>query len=163
MDVTAFMTGRRSPSSDEPSRSATRAWVRLVRAQQIVFGAIEQDLKQAGLPPLSWYDVLLELTRKEDGRLRPFEIEQRTLLKQYNLSRLLDRLERDDLVRRVPFGDDGRGLWVVITEEGRALQARMWTVYGKSIRAHVGAKLDDESAEQLADLLARLSRGTPPD
>lgn len=129
-----------------------------MRAQQLVLGAIEQDLKAAGLPPLSWYDVLLELSRAGDGRLRQFEIEQRTLLAQYNLSRLLDRLEREGLVRREAFGDDGRGRWAVITEDGRAMQARMWSVYATALQTHMGAKLDDPTADTLADLLTPLSR-----
>ena len=128
-----------------------------MRAQQRVLAAIEQDLKRAGLPPLAWYDVLLELTRAEAGRLRPLEIEERTLLAQYNLSRLIDRLEREGLVRRQAFGADGRGCWVVITAEGRALQARIWAVYAKAIEAHVGTRLDEASALALADLLAKLA------
>lgn len=129
-----------------------------MRAQQIVLAAIEQDLKAAGVPPLGWYDVLLELTRAEDGRLRPYEIEQRTLLAQHNLSRLLDRIEKNGLVRREVFREDGRGRWVIVTEAGRAMQSRMWTVYASALQRHVGSRLDDARAEQLADLLASLSR-----
>lgn len=143
-----------------PSPSVTRAWVRLMRAQQIVLAAVERDMRTAGLPPLAWYDVLLELTRAGAGRLRPFEIEQRTLLAQYNLSRLLDRLERERLVRREAFGGDGRGRWVVLTADGRTMQARMWSVYAKALQDHVGTRLDDASADLLGDLLAKLTRGS---
>jgi DNA-binding MarR family transcriptional regulator len=136
--------------------SAVRAWVRLTRAQHAVQAAVERALKAEGLPPLGWYDVLLELTRPQDGRLRPFEIEERTLLAQYNLSRLLDRLEREDLVRREAFGDDGRGRWVVITDKGRETQALMWQVYAKALRESVASKLDDAEADRLTELLARL-------
>ncbi|MBB5577510.1 DNA-binding MarR family transcriptional regulator [Rhizobium paranaense] len=129
-----------------------------MRAQQLVFAAIERDLKTADLPPLGWYDVLLELSRAEDGKLRPYEIEQRTLLAQHNLSRLLDRMERANLVQREVFIDDGRGRWVIVTDAGRAIQARMWTVYASALQRHVGDKLDDARADQLADLLAALSR-----
>ncbi|TGE00276.1 MarR family transcriptional regulator [Methylobacterium nonmethylotrophicum] len=129
-----------------------------MRAQRVVLGAIEQDLKSAGLPPLGWYDVLLELSRVEAGRLRPYEIEDRTLLAQPNLSRLLDRMERMSLVRREAFAGDGRGQWVVITEAGRVMRERMWVVYAASLQAHVGAKLADAEADGLADLLAKLSR-----
>ncbi len=65
-----------------------------MRPQQAVLAAVEADLKAAGFPPLGWYDVLLELSRAADGGLRPFALEQELLLAQYNLSRLLDRLER---------------------------------------------------------------------
>ncbi len=142
-----------------PSAATTRAWVRLMRAQRIVLSAIEQDLKTAKLPPLGWYDVLLELVRTDDGKLRPYEIEERTLLAQHNLSRLLDRMEKDELVRREAFVNDGRGRWVILTDAGRAMQQRMWSVYGCSIQKHVGRKLGDVSADQLADLLTALSPG----
>ena len=80
--------------SRNPSDAAVKAWIRLMRARETVLGAIERDLKAADCPPLAWYDVLLELVRAPQGRLRPFEIEKETLLAQYNLSRLLDRLEQ---------------------------------------------------------------------
>jgi DNA-binding MarR family transcriptional regulator len=143
--------------SRNPSQAVTRAWIRLNRARDRLLDAIEQDLKAGGCPPLAWYDVLLELTRAEAGRLRPFEIEKKTLLAQYNLSRLLDRLQKEGLVAREPCDDDGRGQWVVITEKGRAAQARSWKVYARSIQKHVGERLDDKAAAALADLLGRLT------
>ncbi len=127
-----------------------------MHAQRRVLQAIETDFKKAGLPPLGWYDVLWELVQAEGGRLRPFEIEARTLLAQYNLSRLIDRLEGQGLVRREAFDDDGRGRWVVVTSEGSAMRARMWQVYSRSIDAHVGAKLAGDEAQELARLLGKL-------
>jgi len=138
------------------SDAVVKAWARLIRAHQTVLGAIERDLKAAGLPPLAWYDVLLELSRAPQGRLRPLEIEKETLLAQYNLSRLLDRLDKEALVTRKPCEDDARGQWVVITEKGAALQARTWKVYARAIQKHIGEKLDDKSAATLAGLLGRL-------
>jgi len=140
----------------EPSETVIKAWARLVRARDTLVAAIERDLKAAKLPPLAWYDVLLELSRTAEGRLRPFEIEKETLLAQYNLSRLLDRLEKAGLIRREPWEDDARGQWVVITEKGRALQARTWKVYARAIQSHVGEKLDERAAGTLATLLGRL-------
>ena len=86
--------------SRNPSEAVTRAWIRLNRARDRVLGAIEHDLKTGGCPPLAWYDVLLELSRAPDGRLRPVDIEKVTLVAQYNLSRLLDRLQKEGLVAR---------------------------------------------------------------
>ena len=143
--------------SRNPSEATVKAWTRLVRARETVLGAIERDLKAADCLPLAWYDVLLELVRAPEGRLRPFEIEKETLLAQYNLSRLLDRLEREGLVAREPCGDDGRGQWAVITDKGRGTQARTWKVYAKSIQRHVGDRLDDKAAGTLAELLGRLT------
>jgi len=138
------------------SEAVELAWVGLMRGQRKTFEAIEQELKQAGLPPLVWYDVMLELDRAEEGRLRPFDIEKRTLFAQPNLSRMIDRLERDGLVRREAFRDDGRGQWVVITEAGRRKRAAMWEVYGAAIARHLGARFSESEAQTLAALLGKL-------
>lgn len=140
----------------DPSDEAVTAWTRLVRAEQTVLGKIEAELKAADLPPLSWYDVLLELSRAEDGRLRPLELEHRTLLAQYNTSRLIDRMEKAGLVERLPHPEDGRGQLVAITAEGRALQKRIWKVYGPAIARHVGERLRAVEAIELARLLQKL-------
>src|SRR6266550_518234 len=143
--------------SRSPSDAAVTAWARLIRARETLVSAVERELKAARLPPLAWYDVLLELSRARDGRLRPFEIEKEILLAQYNLSRLLDRLEKEGLIAREPCADDARGQWVVITAKGRATQARTWKVYAKAIQKHVGEKLDDKAAGALSQLLGRLT------
>jgi DNA-binding MarR family transcriptional regulator len=146
-----------SAGNGTPSDAATNAWVDLMRTQKQLLERMEGDLKQAGLPPLGWYDVLLELWRAEDGRLRPLEIERRTLLAQYNLSRLLNRLEREGLIEFQAYDDDGRGKWAVITKRGRQIREAMWAVYGASIRRHVEAKLSEAEAVKLSALLAKLS------
>jgi DNA-binding MarR family transcriptional regulator len=152
--VNAFMSDKTDAA--DSSANATQAWVNLMRAQQRVLAAIERDFKAAGLPGLDWYDVLWELSRADRGRLRPFEIEERTLLAQYNLSRLIDRLEREGLVERQTFDKDGRGRWVLITEKGQALRLAMWDIYAKAIARHVGARLPEADAAQLSALLSRL-------
>ena len=45
------------------SDAVTRAFVRLVRAQRSVVSGIERAVKDAGFPPLEWYDLLWELER----------------------------------------------------------------------------------------------------
>jgi DNA-binding MarR family transcriptional regulator len=143
-----------------PSDAVVHAWTRLVRAQATALAAVEADLKAAGFPPLAWYDVLLELSR-QDG-LRPFDIEERVLLAQYNLSRLLDRLQSAGYVERRPCPKDGRGQIVLITASGRELQKRMWPTYQAAIARHVGEKLSDIDAETLARLLAKLTSKRGP-
>ena len=108
-----------------------------MRARERLLGLIEADLKTAGMPPLAWYDVLWELARSQSDRLRPYELEERTLLAQYNLSRLIDRLEKEGLVAREVFAEDGRGRWVVITEEGRATAKQIPAVLCRVQNAHL--------------------------
>lgn len=143
----------------KPSPAVTNAWISIMRTQQLLLAAMERALKAENLPPLGWYDVMLELSRAESGRLRPFEIEERTLMAQHNLSRLLDRMEKAELVERAVHAEDARGRWVILTAKGRAMQAAMWRVYAAALQRHVGEKIDDEQASQLSDLMSRLTRG----
>src|SRR5215472_7696605 len=110
-------TGEWPAMSGHPSETVVRAWVRLTKAQRQALVAIERALGAAKLPPLAWYDVLLELERA-GGELRPFELERAMLLAQYNLSRLIDRMEEAGYVERRTCEDDGRGQMIVITESG---------------------------------------------
>jgi DNA-binding MarR family transcriptional regulator len=142
--------------SSVPSDTVIRAWTRLVRSSRIVLGAVEAELKAAGFPPLGWYDALLELSRDQVDGLRPFVLEERLLLAQYNLSRVLDRLEEAGYVERLPHPEDRRGQIVRITTAGRDLVKRMWPAYRAAIARHVGAKLDEDEARDLASLLDRL-------
>ncbi len=140
----------------DPSDAVTDAWVRLILAGRAVVSQIEAELKTAGFPALPWYDVLLYLKKQPDGRGIPRAIEESLLFEQYNLSRLLDRLEVEGLVRRIPFPGDRRRQLIEITEEGRALQRRMWSVYGPAISRTIGHKLTEAEAGQLASLLLKL-------
>lgn len=133
-----------------------RAWAGLMRAQQRLLERVEAELKQAALPPLGWYDVLLELHRAPGGRLRQFELGERVLLSKYNLSRLLDRLEQEGLVRREACREDRRGAHVVITREGKALVRRMWPVYESAIERYFARHLSAAEAQSLAALMQRL-------
>ena len=139
-----------------PSDAVIRAWARLIRAQQSVLAAVEAELKAAGFPQLAWYDVLLELSRAQEG-LRPFALEQELLLAQYNLSRLLDRLEGAGYLERRACPEDGRGQIVAITAAGRALVKRMWPTYRAAIARHLGGKLSEDEASRLATLLGKLT------
>lgn len=142
--------------SPEPSKTAIRAWARLMRAQQAALSQIEKALKAAGLPPLAWYDVLLELDRIGDRGLRPFELEREMLMPQYSLSRLLDRMEAAGHIARQPCEEDGRGLIVAITPSGKDLRRRMWPTYAAAIDSAVAARLTEDEASVLDNLLGRL-------
>jgi DNA-binding MarR family transcriptional regulator len=146
-----------------PNQTVISAWVQLMKAQQLALSHIERALKAAKLPPLVWYDVLLEVERAGPEGLRPFELERAMLLAQYNLSRLVDRIELAGYVARQACEDDGRGQLIVITPEGLALRKRMWPIYARAIATAVGNKLTTEEAAALECLLGRLGGPTSRD
>jgi DNA-binding MarR family transcriptional regulator len=142
----------------EPTLDETilTAWARLVRAQQVLLERVEERLKKAGLPPLRWYDVLLELHRAGSNGLRQFEIGAAVLLSKYNVSRLLDRLEKEKLLERYVCEEDGRGARVQITTAGHELLRRMWPVYSAAIAEHFARHYNETELKQLAVMLGRL-------
>ena len=143
---------------NEPSKAVVTAWIRLVRAQQTVLLKVERALRDAGLPPYTWYDALWELDQASDAGLRPAEIQRQMLIAQSNISRLLDRLEEAGCVERRACDDDARAQIVVITEKGRTLRKRMWPVYAASINGTIGAALSDREAIQLGFVLDKVIR-----
>ncbi len=146
-----------------PNTPVVRAWVRLVKAQQLALTSVEAALKAAGLPPLGWYDVLLEVERAGTKGLRPVELEQAVLLAQYNLSRLIDRLERAGYVERKACEADGRGQLIVLTAAGRTVRQKMWPVYARGIEAAVGRHLSAREVLALDGLLGKLVEGNAAD
>jgi DNA-binding MarR family transcriptional regulator len=145
--------------SQEPCESAVRAWGCLARAHQAAMSRVESALKAAGLPPLAWYEVLVELERGGCG-VRPFALEEALKLPQYGLSRLLARMEAAGLVVRGSCPEDGRGQMVALTDAGRAMRRRMAPVQAAAVQEAVGAHLSPEEAEGLAALLGRLAQGS---
>ena len=143
-------------SSTTISDDKVAAWVGLVRVSQRMLGDVEADLKQAGFPPLAWYDALLELRRAGTTGLRPFELQDKMLLAQYNLSRLTDRVVNEGYAQRLPCEDDGRGHVLAITASGRGLLKRMWPAYRSAIDRHFAGRLSTDEAKRLAGILDRL-------
>ena len=137
------------------SDAAEGAWVQLIRAHRSALCSVERALRAADLPALEWYDVLLELER--GGPLRSRDLQDRLLLAQYNLSRLLDRMESERLISRERCSEDARCQWVRVTDDGKALRKRMWPVYASAIDEALGAKLTEVQAEKLSELLSRIS------
>lgn len=145
-----------STMTHEPCESAVRAWSQLMRAHQAAVTHVQGAMKAANLPSLGTYDVLLELERAGECGMRPVSLERELAMPQYGLSRLLARLEEMGLVERRSCPQDGRGQMVVITEAGREMRHRMWSVYAPALHEAIGQRLSSAESEGLAELLGRL-------
>src|ERR1700756_1585883 len=95
------------------------AWRGLLVAHSRLVPAVEADLRAAGQVPLSWYDVLLELSAAPDLRLRMSELGQRTVLSRTRVSRVVDELAAAGLAERQPDPADGRSSFAVLTPRGK--------------------------------------------
>ena len=131
-------------------------WIGLSKAHKAALATIEAALKRANMPPLEWYDVLLELDRAGDVGTRAFELRKKLLLPQYGLSRLLARIEKAGYLERRPCEDDGRGQHLFITPPGKAARKAIWEVYSKAIEQAIGGRLGQNDADTLLRLMALL-------
>lgn len=154
-----MLVSERGVSTSEKRLDPLReeAWRAFIVAHAVAIERIERALAGAGLPPLGWYDVLLELSVAPGRRLRMHELARAVVLSRSGLTRLVDRLEGAGLLRREPDPTDRRGSFAVLTEEGEAMRQRMWPVYAEGIHESFGRHLSDEEARTLAGVLGRLA------
>jgi DNA-binding MarR family transcriptional regulator len=150
-------------AKSNPSAPQMLAWALLLSANSRLLERIEASLAAADLPPLAWYDVLWELEKAPDGRLRMHEIADHTLLSRSNLTRLADRLENAGLIGREICADDRRGAYCVITRAGRQMRARMWPVYQKGIEKLFAAHVSTGEAQSMVATLKRVLQAVNED
>ena len=139
------------------STPASEAW----RALLIAFTGIHNDLADemeegVGLP-IEDYEILLMLYEAGSGGLRPSEIAAQRRLSRSGATRLIDRLVRDGHVGRRECGDDGRGSVVSLTSQGRRTFTRAGRLHLDGIERHVGSRLADSEANELRQLLEKLT------
>jgi DNA-binding MarR family transcriptional regulator len=137
-------------------RDPVAAWRSVLRAQNRTLRAIEQDLADRGLIPLSWYDVLLELDAAPDRRLRMQDLASRVVLSRTRVSRLVSELEAAGLVERVPDPEDGRATLAQLTPAGRAARRKAAPVYLEGIEQHFNRHLTTAQQDAVADGLQRV-------
>jgi DNA-binding MarR family transcriptional regulator len=140
----------------EQERDRTiRAWSHFLGAYALALRAIEERLAAAGQPPFAWYDVLLELARA-GGRLRIGELGERLVIEPHNVTRLIDRLEAEGLLKRQRAPEDGRGIFVVLSEKGTTLRKQIWVHYRSAILEVFGAAVSAREAEILTTTLKKI-------
>jgi DNA-binding MarR family transcriptional regulator len=135
---------------------ALAAWRAFLAAHALVTRRISRDLADAGLPDLSWYDLLWALYRQPEQRLRVNELAREVVLSPTAMSRFVDRVEAAGHVRREPDPADRRALQIVITDSGIALLRRMWPVYERGIEHHFAGPIG-RSAVRVRALLERVA------
>jgi DNA-binding MarR family transcriptional regulator len=140
------------------SQAHLDAWRGVLNAHAAVVERVERALADADLPPLAWYDVLWAVRRAPGRRARMAELAEGLTVSRGGLTKLADRLEGAGLLRREAAGDDGRGVYAVITGAGEQMLRRMWDVYSRELRETLVDAVDTGDAEVIAEGLERTLR-----
>ncbi len=128
----------------------------MLLAQSRAQRAIERDLDAAGMIPLPWYDVLLELNAAPGRQLRMQELGLRTVVSRTRVSRIVSELEDHGLVARAGDPADGRAALATITAAGRQALRKAAPVYLAGIDNHFNRYLTSGQQDAIAAALQRV-------
>jgi DNA-binding MarR family transcriptional regulator len=148
---TESSSGSAPPGVLDAARLA--AWRAFLRTHAVVVVALSRELEDVRGLPLAQYDVLVQLVEAPDGRLRMQELAARVLFSRSGLTRLVDRMADEGLVRRERCVDDRRGTFAVLTPAGRRTARDASGVHLRGINEHFARHLSDDDARALQTAL----------
>ncbi|PSL01881.1 MarR family transcriptional regulator [Haloactinopolyspora alba] len=131
-------------------------WRLFIRVHARVLRRLEADLQEYHGMSLAWYDVLARLLEADERRLRMTELAERVMLSPSGLTRLVDRMADDGLVRRVQAEGDGRGYFAVLTDAGYERLRETSGTHLRGIREYVVGRFSDDELRTVAELLKRV-------
>ena len=138
-------------------KNQTDLWFAFVRAHRLMIREVESRLAAANLPAYAWYDVLWGLESGQGGTRRMHELADALAIERYNLTRLVDRLEKEGLVERTRSPEDGRAAYATITKEGRALRKKMWKVYESAVAELFLSQFSTDEQSTFSDTLNQVA------
>lgn len=133
------------------------AWRSFLRAHARVTRVLDAELTAECDLPLGSYEVLLHLNDAPGHLLRMTDLADRVVLSRSGLTRLVDRMEREGLIKRESCPSDLRGTNAVITPEGRRRLKAAAPVHLRGVREHIVDQLTPDEIEVLARALGRVA------
>jgi DNA-binding MarR family transcriptional regulator len=143
----------------KPSSSQLEAWRRLQWATALIMGRFRRDLADQGLK-LEEFDVLVHLAWAPNTTLPLHELTASMVLgdalSRSGLTRILDRMERDGLIRRKPNRQDRRRFDVSLSRRGRTKFEHVWPGHEDGIGRYFVDPLTEPDIGELSRVLAKL-------
>lgn len=113
---------REPPHDDRPSGLQDHTGYWLNRLRGVVHAGFEAALAEYGVTVAQW-SVLITVYRED--AVTPLEIARFIDVDPGSLTRLLDRMEDKDLIRRLPVDGDRRSIRIALTPHASALAPRL--------------------------------------
>lgn len=132
---------------------ALSVWIRMLKAHNVVFRRARE--RMAPFCTMAQFDVLAQLSREEHG-ITPAELSRLLLVTAGNLTGLLDRMERAQLVKRMPDEKDRRMTRVTLTDKGKTLALKIMPIHSQDIQEILGG-LNAGELRKLRGLLDKLT------
>jgi DNA-binding MarR family transcriptional regulator len=132
------------------------AWAGLLRAHAAATRRFNRELIASHGLTINDFEVLMHLDHADGGRLRRVDLAERVLLTASGITRLLDGLERSELVCKASCAADARVTYAEITEAGRARLACARVSHIEGVRALFAERYSADELAALTGLLGRL-------
>ncbi|GAB4382039.1 MarR family winged helix-turn-helix transcriptional regulator [Albidovulum sp.] len=146
-----------SGPADLPRRRL-RTWIRILRLTRQVENRLREFLRVNYATTLPRFDVAAALWRR--GRpMKMSELSKMLLVSNGNATAVVDRLERDGLVRREPDPQDRRVVQVGLTEAGERWFAELAAAHEAEV-SRLLAALGHEEMDLVRDLIRRMEGAT---
>lgn len=129
------------------------SWRAYLRATRELTVALDRDLQCVGVS-LTEYELLSMLSEADGDRLRMSTLAELIVQSRSRVSHTAARLEGRGWVRRRPAPDDGRGVVLELTDEGRAAIERFAVVHVESVRRHLVDVLSPDQFRALGEAMA---------
>jgi DNA-binding MarR family transcriptional regulator len=144
-----------------PPPERLRTWRLCFESVLALADVLDRELERDVGIPLRWYDALVHLEEAPEG-LRMNELAERILYSKSGFTRVVDRMEDADLVRRVRPENDRRSIRVVLTEQGKETLQRARRHHRHGIEQHFARHLTDSDVKALARALEKVSAHARP-
>jgi len=142
--------------AEVPSKRSLRIWLRLLSCTTLIEQAVRARLRDEFKVTLPQFDVLAELDAAGEPQTMS-ALSRRLMVSNGNVTGVIDRLARADLVTRTPSPDDRRVQFITLTALGRRRFATMAAAHERWVDDLLGG-LGDVDGERLGDLLERTKR-----
>lgn len=139
--------------------SPAAAWEMTLRTVAGLIRVFDKEMEQELELPLTWYDVMQQLAFAPDERMRMQQLSDRLGLTRTDATRLIDRIEKAELVRREPVAEDRRGYCAVLTDEGRRVVDAASRLHGASIDTQFSQFLNQKDLKRLHAMMAKVQQG----
>ncbi|HEX3910235.1 MAG TPA: MarR family transcriptional regulator [Solirubrobacteraceae bacterium] len=143
--------------ADERPEAGQRAWRGLLRAHACLAKRLDAALDQAHGLPLSSYEVLDHLEDTSGGRMRMCDLAEQAQLSRSGLTRLVDRLEREQLIERCSCEQDARGSFACLTAGGRERLEEARVTHMAVVREQFFSRFSEAELGLLADMCQRIA------
>jgi DNA-binding MarR family transcriptional regulator len=132
------------------------AWHGFIRAHAVVVRRLSAELEAEHGLSLPSYEVLAHLSDAPGRRLRMSELAAHATLSPSGLTRLVDRLEREGLVRREKCETDARVVYAALTAAGQTRIETAWPTHLRGVREHMVDRLSPSEQATLGRTMTRL-------